>query len=464
MRKPTESTGLRVLLVSCEFEPDASPQGLRWARLAEALAGQGWRVDVVTLARPGASAVRGPGLRIIPVFPGFYAALLRRWQARRPASTGSAAGAALPPRARADHAVAGLNWKGRLERRVRSVLGYWLYPDLRREAVPFLRRCVGRLVGRNRYALAILSHEPPLALALLDLLAARGVPVVADLGDPVCAIYTPRRWRRHALRLEAKVCERAAAVVATSEATLQLLRARHAGFGAEAEVIPQGFEPVLSRADPMGAPPASAGGDMRVVYTGRFYPFRDPTETIRAVIATPGVELQLAVPDMPASLDQDVFRADCIRVRRGMAHEQARALQATADVLLVVGNDDPAQTPGKLFEYFALPVPILYVARHPRDPGAQLVEELRRGLVARGQAEIEQALARLRDDWRAGRTGSTFDLSPEPVAAYAWPALARRYSLLMQRVAVRHGTICNDAPAPQGGVQTPPSHPHQGPP
>ena len=60
-------------------------------------------------------------------------------------------------------------------------------------------------------------------------------------------------------------------------------------------VLPQGFTP-------MPAVPMPGGDTLRLVYTGRFYPFRDPAALLEAVAATPGVELVIAGPEMPEAV------------------------------------------------------------------------------------------------------------------------------------------------------------------
>jgi hypothetical protein len=182
----------RLLVVSCEYDADASPQGLRWVKLTRELARLGWQVDVVTLGGEGKQTDIS-GLHIHSVYPGPYRgtieAVRRRLGRSKPPPAGSARQSAAPVR---------LSWKGRIELALRRVLEYWMYPDLRREALPFLRSRVRQLIRQHAYTGIVLSHEPPLALELLDTVLSVDIPIVADLGDPVCATYTPRRWRRRA--------------------------------------------------------------------------------------------------------------------------------------------------------------------------------------------------------------------------------------------------------------------------
>lgn len=432
---PTTDGIKRVLLVACEYS-QFSPQGLRWLKLSHALARLGWQIEVVTFEPHEAGAfARNP--RIHGANPGPYRASVRWLQQRcsrletRINHAGEGEDSACSERS---VATARLNWKGQIDRLLQLLLGWWLYPDLRREGLPFLRSRVRHLLNCGGYAAVILSHEPPLSLEILDTAMEAGLPVIADLGDPVCTIYTPPRWQARAYRLERKVCNTAAAIVTTSRATMALLVQRHGELPPDSEVISQGFDPVAPQNAKIRTAPETRNS-LRVVYTGRFYRFRDPSQVISAVQAVAGVTLALALPEFPDWLAGDWQQAACFEMHQRLSHAGAVELQRSADVLLVIGNDDPAQTPGKLFEYLAIDAPILYVARREVDPGAELVRELKRGIVVPSNVEaIAEALLLMRELHLCGNLASQFDLSPETVGPYSWDSLANRYSSLLARV------------------------------
>lgn len=431
---PGSGSARRLLIVACDFDENASPQGLRWISLSRELVVLGWDVDVLTWRTLRLKPASTPA-RIHSVPAGPYARLLERLRRRRRRVTGDVAHVSTQAaeEGRESRATATLNWKGRLERCLQTVASWLVYPDLRREGLPSLRIGLVRLIESNHYAAAILSHEPPFALELIDELVSRGLPVVADLGDPVCAPYTPRRWRRRALRLESKICALASAVVVTSMSTRRLLHDRHGEMPGSSAVITQGFQP---SDDPAGAAVGPHTGErMSLVYTGRFYRFRNPLPVFEAVAATDGIVLDLAVPEMPDWLGGDWRSAAHIRMQDHLSHAESLHLQRSADVLLVIGNDDPTQTPGKLYEYFGACRPILYVARHPADPAAELILRLRRGRVAMSDCrDIAAALTELRALHLEGSLPGAFDLSSESVAEYAWPSLALRYSEMLARL------------------------------
>ena len=106
-----------------------------------------------------------------------------------------------------------------------------------------------------------------------------------------------------------------------------------------------------------------------------------------------------------------------IRLTGFLSHDQALALQRSADVLVNIANDDPVQLPGKLFEYLGAGRPILHVG------GARGLEFLlcegRRGIaVANDVAEIGRALDRLAAIKRADAWHHEFDLDAGRFAGY----------------------------------------------
>src|SRR5690606_13455928 len=143
------------------------------------------------------------------------------------------------------------------------------------------------------------SHEPAVSLELGLEAARRGFRWAVDLGDPVLAPYTPRRWRRRAQALEASVWHRADLGMVTNEATATLLERRHGTPHGQVLVLPQGFDDSLV---PAAAEPAWQGR-LELLYTGRFYPFRPAGPLLAAVAATPGVRLSVATDRVPPELE-----------------------------------------------------------------------------------------------------------------------------------------------------------------
>lgn len=427
---------MRILLIAAEFPPSPSPQSLRWMYLASALANRGLDVHVMCPDRQaGAVSLPVPeGVQVHPVFPGPVEALLG-WAARR--RGGVRAQEANP--APMQPAPQGLNWRGKVRAGVDACVGALVFPDARGEWWPFARRRLAGLIERVSPDVVVASHEPATSLQLGRLAGARGLPWVADLGDPVLTRYTPRRWRRRALALEAAVWREADAVVATTQHALDLLGQRHGPRAGACTVVTQGHASDAPVADG-GQPDAGAPqGRCDLLYTGSFYSFRDAGPLLTALRSRPGLRLVVAARDVPAWL-RDLARGepDRFRLLGHLPHEEVLARQRGAGVLLSLGNAMPEQVPGKLFEYLGAGRPILHL-RHPGSaPGAPdaadaLLAATGAGLAcAPEESAIGQALDRLTGRWPPPDAGQQ-----AARMAHAWPALGARYADLLAAVATR---------------------------
>lgn len=402
---------MRVLVVAHDFPPIASPQALRTARLVDGLLAAGCSVHVLAAGAGDEPDRAAPRLRVTRCAASPVDRVVAMRHARR------AAGVA----AKAPAGGQALNWKGRLAARAKAALGGVAFPGLSRfwliAATPRLRG----LLQTFRPARVVLCHEPAAALLLSPLVASAGVPWIAELGDPVLACYTPRRWRQRAHQLQRQVCREAAHVVLSSQATLDHL-VQEAGLDrGRATVVYQGHEPIVKRG-------ASVPGRLRLVYTGRFYPFRDPRPLYAAVARVPEVDLVVAQP-------QGIARGGLPRnvsVVGELSHAQALELQASADVLVNIGNDGLPQLPGKFFEYLGLPTPILHLTNARDDEQALLLSELRRGWVVENEeAEIVARLRALLQLHVGGRLHDGLDLSEAAAARFAWDEAGRRFAALV---------------------------------
>src|SRR5690606_36359314 len=284
-----------VLLIAYEFPPSPSPQSLRWCYLAAGLARHGHRVHVLAPEHPG-NGVGLPGLPegvvVHRTFAGPGMGLLNLLVRRR-------RGGAVRERARVDGAENAfaqdegtpatvamqrpLNWKGHVHNALSAfrtwlfhglqrLMGPCFFPDGRAEWYPWARKGLDRVLSGHAIDIVISSHEPATTLSLGLLASRKGYPWIADLGDPVLAPYTPRRWRRRALRLERDVCARADLVTVTTETVARSLAQRHGLDGDRLLVLTQGF--AASADSRPGPPPFGGDRPLELLYTGSLYVFR----------------------------------------------------------------------------------------------------------------------------------------------------------------------------------------------
>ncbi len=439
---------LRILLIAYEFPPSPSPQSLRWAYLANRLAAAGHDVHVLApdIGDEGAGGLPAPeaGLQVHRIHPGWVRGLLAKLERRRPVDTvggmasaddGAVVGDAFadlgpvePPR---------LNWKGKLMEGFQDAVSWLLFPDLRGEWARPARRALPGLLDRLHPDVVLTSHEPATTLLLGLRAKSRGLSWVADLGDPVLAPYTPTRWRRKALALERKALRGADHVLVTTVETRELMRQRH-GDAAPVSVVPQGFDDRLG-AVPMAQRAQRNEGPVELLYAGSFYVFRDPGPLVEGVLQTRGVRLNIASGNVPGWLVHlAAAHPDQLRLLGRVPHRRLLDLQRDADVLVNIANADPAQIPGKVYEYFGACRPILHLQASEGDAVGELLGQLRRGVACAGERDaVTAAVNGLAGLVRAGRLGQEFDLAPGSVAAWGWTALARRVERVLMEVCGR---------------------------
>ncbi|MDH5822215.1 glycosyltransferase [Luteimonas sp. RD2P54] len=433
---------MRLLLIAYEFPPSPSPQSLRWTYLCRELAELGHEVHVLAPDLGGETPGLPPlpsGVRVHRSFPGpvrGMLALLRKRKQRKaargaagPTGNGDAArdGAApspiRPPR----------SWKQRISETVQRIAEYLHYPDIRGEWRYWGRRELQRLLDTLAPDLVLSSHEPATSLELGLLAARRGLPWVADLGDPVLAGYTAPRWRRRAHRLEREVCERADLVTVTNPAAAALLHERHARSGPIA-VLPQGYD---DRAAAARAADATLFDHARLelLYTGSFYSFRRIDALLEALDRHPQARLSIAAITVPESILAAARGApERIRLLGFLPHTAILALQRQADVLVNIANDDITQIPGKFHEYLGAARPILHLG--DADPVAEMVVALRRGWSCANTADaIHARLAALETAKADRRLDDGLALGAEGIEQYGWSRIAARLDTLLREVA-----------------------------
>lgn len=463
---------MRLLVIAYEFPPSPSPQSLRWAYLSRGLAELGHDVHILTVDLgpddPGLPAMPA-GVQVHRTWPGPLRGITA-WSRKRNidrvraamdaahSAAGEQAVATTPPTAAGPTNEAAENpgtpsltprtapkapfempkptRLGAIKALVWSILlrigEYIVFPDIRGEWSWPARKRLQALLRAHDFDAVICSHEPATTLQLGLLAHARGIPFVADLGDPVLAGYTPPRWRRKSLRLERNICRRAALVTVTADSAAALLRQRHRHC-VPIHVVTQGFPDAA-------IPPLDIGelfdpGRLELLYTGSFYSFRRPEALLDAVLGTPGARLNVATVQAPPILRR-VAREhpDKVRILGFLPHLQALQLQRQADVLVNIANADSSQVPGKLYEYAGACRPILHIAQNPEnDPSADWIQAHQRGwVVPDTAAALTDMIARIATDKRDGQLGASMDLSMERVSAFSWTQGAALVDALLQ--------------------------------
>jgi len=246
------------------------------------------------------------------------------------------------------------------------------------------------------------------------------LPWAAHFSDPWAdsPYATPRQrsiWRR----MEEDVVREAAAVVFVTDETADLVMAKYPDeWRRKVFVVPHGFE-----ARRTGATRRS-GGQMRVVYTGRFYGgLRTPIPLLRALADLNSreplagtLEVLFTGPHVE-EFERDAVAlgvASFVRFRGRVPPAEAASIAAGADVLLVIdapSSGPSAFLPSKLIDYLPFRRPILGVTPEP-GAAARLLRRLGCPVAPPDDiAAIASSLAGLMQRWRDGTldVGASFD-------------------------------------------------------
>lgn len=394
---------MRILLIAHDYPPLATPQAIRWHYFSRELVQRGAQVHVLapdTMVPAAAALAVPPGVVVHRCAPGglatWLAAVRRR---RRPERVA-------PGDAGPRHGAVTLNWKGRWLQRMQSLLGLVCFPDSRGQWRRPARPALDALLESLQPDLLISSHEPAVTLQLGLAVVSRVPAWLVDFGDPVLTPYTPARWRRRARRLERAACDAADAVVVTTEATRALLRQRHGLDVDKTLVLSQGYDDERPRQVAPWTP--RRDGSLHLLYSGRFYPFRDPEPLLGAVLALDKLRLTVVAPEVRPELLVYAARSGGRIVFAGeQPHARVLAWQRECDVLVNIGNALHAQLPGKLIEYLGSGKPILHCQSADDDPAVPLLARWRCGRTCRNDTASLKALLA---DWLA---------APDSLAALA---------------------------------------------
>lgn len=303
--------------------------------------------------------------------------------------------------------------------------------------LPFALPAALRIARRQRIDVAITTSPPESAHLIGMALQRRGTPWIADLRDGWRYETTHPDWPTAAQHriddaLEATVARRADAIVAVTAPIVDDLRAR---LGADAQLIPNGFDPD----ERVRASPEEAGldsGRHAIVHTGRMaVASRDPAPFLEALRIVgerrPDLADKLeAVFAGPLTDDEQrlIGAVDGSARTLGTLPRDAtlRLQSAAGSLLLLTGRGRRSEATGKLYEYLAADRPILVLGED--SAAADIVRETGSGIAvsAVDAQAIAGAIEQLVANGGDGARGST--------ARYGYDQIAGRFAELVERV------------------------------
>lgn len=421
----------RLLLITHHFGSHGATGGFRWRAMADALAAEGWAVDVVTSAS-GSGAPPSPprGGRLVTVrTPAWGTWMTDSIAAARGAKRRVAASPGAPaqrpdeslPIAPVDPSQVVL-WRSPkdrswLNRTALAVEGVGTILGERAWGWAAGQAALG-LAAEARPDLVVVSTPPHVSsLAAVRVAARLGVPSVVDLRDPWMLGIAPgmdfhtddvqeRFWRRW----ELDVMTSADVVVHnTTRARDVVVGALGARRRARHEVVANGYE----AGPPAGTPDRSV---FRVSFTGWIHPVMDVRVLLDAcgrlrqrhdfAAGTFEVSFMGCAPDFGgvplAGLAAHYGLADVFRLRPRGTRDEALAMQEGSAVLCAMDYRHPMAVPMKFYDYAQMRGAMLLIGTTPSalaDAAGQL------GLPVFGSTDrsaIDAYLDEVVARWRAG--------------------------------------------------------------
>jgi glycosyltransferase involved in cell wall biosynthesis len=379
---------MRVLLVAYHFPPDPQVGALRSGTVAAALRDWGHEVHVVTARLPGETdpdraGMDGVSVRTVVPLPtarDLYARA-KRWL--RPAARAGTGAAASPQRTGEAPTAHVATWK----RYIFSLM--WL-PDDRQGFILPAARAARAVEGPVDL---VYTSAPPYSTHLVGLLLKRnlGARWAVEFRDP----WSKSPWKPAHVRTRAsdaldRWLERRCLLAA--DHIVSVTDGIQRDFAA---VLGEAFVPgravVVRNGIPALAAPRTDGAShqpFRIVYLGTLYHRRDPRPFLTALGAV-AKRLGLGADRLRVDLVGDcrAYRGasleelartleleGVVHFQDWVAHDEAERLMRSADLLLLLAQDQPTQVPQKLYEYLGTRVPILAFA----DAEGETADLLRR--------------------------------------------------------------------------------------
>jgi len=400
---------MRILVVAFYYPPDSAVGAIRPAKIVRALEARGHDVQVIAAA--GATQTNDPPNvhRVRPMRNPreFYHSLkpAEKRAAVEAAAAAASAGAGVPSRVPA--------WR----RHIFSFL--WLPDDKQGFIWPAYR--VAQELARDKPFDLIYTSAPPTSVHLVGLLfsKATGARWIEEFRDPwLDGVQKP--WHvRSALsdaaerRLERACLKQAAEVVTVTYTAGEKIDVKRKELSRPLTRV------VLNGIDDIATTPApNSDGPLRAVHTGSLYVGRDPRPLLSAVgalrrqgqLVGRGVILEF-IGDArwygDVSLEEFAKAEgieDVLRLRDAVPHAEIAKILASADLLVLLAQQQPVQVPNKLYEYLGQRKPILAFA----DEDGETTAMLRRGgrhfvVTERNGAD---ATTIIRDAFEAAGSGS----------------------------------------------------------
>lgn len=272
------------------------------------------------------------------------------------------------------------------------VRGNLFIPDARVGWVKPVLKEVEKLWQQHRFE-ALITTGPPHSIHLVGLKFKKQFPKVrwiADFRDPWTtigyhqALYLSEFAQKKHLQLEKEVLQNATEILVTSEATKKEFLSK---TKQPIHVLTNGYEETSSTYNELKKYESE---QFAISYIGSWLTNRNPIifwEVLQELIQEQEAFAKKFTLQIAGKVSEDITETikefglmDYIRFFGYVSHQEARAIQATSNLLLLIEIDSPETKciiPGKLFEYLSARKPILAIG--PEGSDVQTILEETKG-------------------------------------------------------------------------------------
>jgi len=274
------------------------------------------------------------------------------------------------------------------------------FPDQSNRWLPAVMRHVSSLSEEHTPDLVYATGGPWTGLLVGLALAKRfGVPFVADFRDPWVGDSAQRfissYLKRKAEKLEARICQGAAAIVANTEELRAEFVKRYPALAAKFVTITNGFNfaPVRSEST-LGKKKSHGEGIVELCHFGNIYGGRSAASLFQAVSelyeerAIEASRFRIRFVGVWADEDRNtselsarLAKAGLLKIDPPVSHQQCLQEMADAQLLLILQPHSTVRIPAKTYEYIASGRPILLIGEE--GAASRLIQQHRLGIWCR---------------------------------------------------------------------------------
>ncbi|ULO08644.1 glycosyltransferase [Paenibacillus sp. 19GGS1-52] len=410
-----------ILIIAQAAPPNGGSHATRLTYFIKELAELGWSVEVLTTKiYPGTPLVDNSMLEDIPGDVSFIRSFpgpLHRWAYRNKKVTN-----------KITKKVTKSGWKKKI-----------LLPDTYIEWLPY---AVSDILFKKKLKQKpdiILSSAVPYTSHLIALILKKkwNIPWVADYGDPwVYDPGNPRTGLRYIIEkwLESMVISNANVISLTTDTTKELYIEKYRIDENKIKVVPMGFD----SKDFIIPEFVNISGKTRFLYTGRLEPESRDANLFFLALKSLYVKGKLhnCIFEFIGTFHNDIIQlvnnlglSDIIKFHEWMDHKECMKYLVTVDFLLLFGNNNNIQIPGKTFNYIGSGTPIIYLSNYEgeNDPVKKILEDsgLDYWCVDNNQFSIEKILIEINENYNTSNP-------KRPDQSYSWNSRVKDLSCILK--------------------------------